>query len=343
MDVAAESIPQVDVLGMLGCRAVQASGYTGRGVTVAFIDTGYDGPAEELLAWHDVTEGEPLPEVGHGTMVAGCIRLTAPEAGLVAVRCNRNQHHAAQAIRWVTAHRAEYHIGVINLSLAGEKDPVLISAVREAVGKGLVFVTCMGNHGPRYDGGTCPASLPEVITVGAALNERTVSNFSSRGSLVENLLKPDVCAPGEFIPTWMNPGSQLFDYCNQLEEFRQQSDQELLETLGEHPEYASRWELPEDFLEHADAASLIRARIPEWYRMDDHHLVGRGTSLSAPLVAGVVADLLQAYPQATPAQIKEALMGTARPMDPCFSRVDCGAGFADAEAALRRILSLRAH
>ena len=355
VQVGAEPLSPIDPSGMLGCTRVHQSGYRGRGVTVAFIDTGFDGPARELLAWHDVVDGSEVPldravelngsrsDLGHGTMVAGCIRTTAPEAGLVGVRCDRNEHRVAEAIRWVTAHRDEYHIGVVNLSMAGENDPVLKAAVREAVGKGLVFVACMGNHGPRYDGGTCPANMPEVITVGAARDERTVSTFSSRGSTAEGLLKPDICAPGEFIPTWTHPGSHLFRLSREMDDFRALADEELVELVGENPAYLESWELGADVLDRPDAARLIREQIPGWSLLDDRWLVGRGTSLSAPLVSGVVATLLEANPGATPAQIKAALTETARPMAVRFGRVDRGAGFVDAWAALQRILALGSH
>ncbi len=58
---------------------------------------------------------------------------------------------------------------------------------------------------------------------------------------------------------------------------------------------------------------------------------GGGTSLSAPLVAGTAAILLQAYPWATPAQIRDALRATASRAD-AVDRFE-GWGVIDAYAA----------
>lgn len=42
------------------------------------------------------------------------------------------------------------------------------------------------------------------------------------------------------------------------------------------------------------------------------------TSTATPIVAGIVADLFQAFPEASPSDIKEALMKTAKPMWPFY-------------------------
>jgi serine protease AprX len=57
-----------------------------------------------------------------------------------------------------------------------------------------------------------------------------------------------------------------------------------------------------------------------------------GTSMATPHVAGVVALMLDANPNLTPAAIKQVLVDTARPM-PAYSVYTAGAGYVDAYAA----------
>jgi hypothetical protein len=73
--------------------------------------------------------------------------------------------------------------------------------------------------------------------------------------------------------------------------------------------------------------------IPE----DDAYGYYIGTSMAAPQVSGVVSLMLSVDPDLTPAQVREALMRSARPFPAgvgCDNFI-CGAGIVDAEAAVR--------
>lgn len=72
----------------------------------------------------------------------------------------------------------------------------------------------------------------------------------------------------------------------------------------------------------------------------------QGTSMSTPIVSGVIALMLSANPSLTPAQVESILKSSARPFPtnvstPCSSDVTntfhCGAGIVDAAAALRAV------
>src|SRR5439155_11629010 len=132
-------------------------------------------------------------------------------------------------IDWVTQHARLLNIRVMNLSLAAGStesfitDP-LARAARAAVATGIVVVVAAGNAGKTADGREVygavgsPGHDPSVITVGAAnlhgsaaRSDDTVTGFSSRGPTrgrttlaggerwIDNLLKPDLVAPGNRI------------------------------------------------------------------------------------------------------------------------------------------------
>ena len=68
-----------------------------------------------------------------------------------------------------------------------------------------------------------------------------------------------------------------------------------------------------------------------------------GTSMAAPHVAGLTALLISVQPAITPDVLRSVLTNSARPHPAgtfCEKRTDCGAGLADARAALDRLDSL---
>lgn len=138
---------------------------TGKGVTVAVIDSGVDGShpdlAGQVLPGVDlVTEpgdGQTDP-VGHGTTVAGLIAGRhdddkgvvglAPEARILPVRVLDEENRyddaliVAKGVRWAVENGAQ----VINLSLGGTGDsPALAAALDYAFAKDVVVIACTGN------------------------------------------------------------------------------------------------------------------------------------------------------------------------------------------------------
>ena len=63
--------------------------------------------------------------------------------------------------------------------------------------------------------------------------------------------------------------------------------------------------------------------------------IGSGTSFSAPIVSGIAAVLVGAFPNATPRQIRNAMIASGNPakIEPYFDAVDRGRGLVDAYAA----------
>jgi serine protease len=186
---------------------------TGRGVTVAVVDTGIAcenyGPfmkgtdladTECVGGWNFVTKNEHAnDDQGHGTHVAGTIAQStnnglgaagiAFHARLMPVKVLSESGFGttadvADGIRWAAEHGAD----VINLSLGGPRNSgVLQKAINYAISRGSVVVAAAGNTGGHVQ---FPGASDGVIGVSATGPDDKLAKFSSRGDGV------DVAAPG---------------------------------------------------------------------------------------------------------------------------------------------------
>ena len=178
-------------------------GITGRGVTVAVLDSGIDTDhpdlADDLMAQHCFTNSACLPgstnqsnsaedENGHGTNVAGIItangtvsgRGFAPNAKIVAVRVLDKDGSGYVAdwvagLDWVYSQLATTPVQIVNLSLGtfalypdncDKEEPLLAAAIAQLRAKGVAFFASSGNqgHSTRI---AAPACNSGVIAVGA--------------------------------------------------------------------------------------------------------------------------------------------------------------------------------
>jgi subtilisin family serine protease len=133
---------------------------------------------------------------GHGTMVAGVVHLTAPQATIMPLKAFRadGSGYASDVLRAIY-HAAEQRAKVINMSFnfatpSGE----LQRAISYAHGKRMVTVASVGNDGQRTV--VYPAGLTNVVGVASTTDFDTLSAFSNFGADVAW-----VAAPGEGIVT----------------------------------------------------------------------------------------------------------------------------------------------
>lgn len=188
---------------------------TGRGIIVAVVDSKVDvhhpDLAGQFVADRDFVSARPqAPEV-HGTGIAGVIAAKAdngigiagiaPDARLMALRaCWQtgssdaaptlcNSLSLAQAIDFAIRHAAR----IINLSLSGPSDRLLLQLIGIARSRGIAVVAAYDPHLP--DGGF-PASVAGVIAV---------ADESSLASLPAGVYG----APGRDVPT-TQPGGKWF-------------------------------------------------------------------------------------------------------------------------------------
>ncbi|HKW78238.1 MAG TPA: S8 family peptidase [Candidatus Limnocylindria bacterium] len=302
-------------------------GVTGRGVTVAVLDSGVApdldlvSPTNRILASVNFAGDRLMVDPGgHGTHIAGTIAGNgtrsageftgiAPGANIVDVRVLNSLGGGrvssfVRGMEWVVAHRAAYNIRVVNMSFGApprtsyRTDP-FSAAVETAWRMGLVIVVASGNAGPARDSVLTPGIDPYVITVGATDDGGTADRgddvlawFSSWGSS-GGYAKPDLVAPGRRIVAPRVAGSTL-------------------DTL-----------FPDRIVTAANGATYFRLS---------------GTSMSTAVVSGAVALLLEKRPTLGPDQVKAVLTARTQtygessgvaPPDP----IATGAGLLDAFAA----------
>jgi serine protease AprX len=303
---------------------------SGRGVTVAVLDTGVDGMHADLsgrviqnLKLADTQSlgvGFNYPVAapnlantdqayGHGTFVAGVIAGNGQQSGGkyagVAPNANILGLSAGDAslvfvlsgLDYLLTNSAAFNVRVVNCSFSANtvfdvNDPVNI-ATKMLTDRGVNVVFSAGNTGPGPDTLNPYSVAPWVIGTGATDNQGRLASFSSRGDFGSSLFRPTLVAPG--VNTVSLRASTLA----------------AVTTV--------------DGLAANDTA-LSPTEVP-------YYTTGNGTSFSAPQVAGVIALMLEANPQLTPAQVRDILQRTATPLPPYYAH-EVGAGMLNAQAAV---------
>jgi thermitase len=163
-----------------------------------FVDDDTD-PSEPRLAKTEQQRSQEV--VGHGTHVAGIVKLVAPQAQIMPLRVLDREgygttFHVAEAIAYADANGAD----VINLSLGTPNWSMLLrEKVDKAITDGIVVVAAAGNYNsvqPQYPASNfLPAALDKdgLLAVTSVSAAQTKSDFANYGKWV------DIVAPGEEI------------------------------------------------------------------------------------------------------------------------------------------------
>ncbi|HEU4766203.1 MAG TPA: S8 family serine peptidase [Pyrinomonadaceae bacterium] len=324
--------------------------FTGKGVTIAFLDSGFYPhpdlvtPRSRIVAYHDVTgERRPLvptdsvePWRWHGTQTtvaaAGNGHLSdgvycglAHECELVLVKVSERgritEENIAQGIRWVIANRDRYNIRVLNISLGGDEDvpcskSIIDQAAEEAISHGIAVVAAAGNSGAEGRHSIPPANSPSVITVGGysdnnQLNGNQICLYhSSYGITADGTIKPEIVAPAMWIAAPILPETAVYERAEALCRMAAAADYELPTLARELEETA---ELPEQLIDSypVEIRSYVESALQQQKIVAAHYQHVDGTSFAAPIVASIVAQMVQANPKLTPGAIKNILISTA--------------------------------
>lgn len=150
---------------------------------------------DQSVAW--ILDHYELPKAfGHGTMVAGAVRLVAPEASIMPLRAfDAHGHSETSDIVRAIYHAVDHGADVINMSFSVTSfSEEILRAVNYANRRGVVCVAAAGNSG--QDVLVYPAALGNIIGVASTDDSDQRSAFSNFG---DDLVT--VAAPGEGIVT----------------------------------------------------------------------------------------------------------------------------------------------
>jgi serine protease AprX len=321
--------------------------YSGKGVTVAFLDSGFyphpdlTSPVNRVIAYEDLTgerrgffSTEPVePWLWHGTQTSvaaagngklsdGLYRGLAHESEIVLVKASERgritEENIAQGIRWIITNRERYNIRVLSISLGGDDDvpcsrSIVDQAAEEAISQGIAVVVAAGNS-ERHS--IPPANSPSVITVGGYTDHNRINGteldlyHSNFGVTADGTVKPELVAPAMWVAAPILPGTRPFKRAEALTRLAGSVDYELVD-LARELEAAA--ELP-NRIASSDPGGIrayVEAALQQEKIVAAHYQHVDGTSFAAPIVASVVAQMIEANPTLTPGAIKNILVSTA--------------------------------
>ncbi|MFH8972510.1 S8 family serine peptidase [Streptomyces sp. NPDC017890] len=273
----------------IGTPEAWQAGLTGKGVTVAVLDSGVDAGHPDLAGRvaesRSFIAGEEVADRhGHGTHVASTVggsgaasdgkeKGVAPGATLAVGKVLSDQGTGSESeiiagMEWAAR---DVDADIVSMSLGSTEpsdgtDPMAQAVNTLSAETGALFVIAAGNTGTPSSIGS-PGAADSALTVGAVDSTDQAAWFTSAGPRYgDNALKPDLSAPGVGILA---------------------------------------------------ARSRLAEGSGDYTSMD-------GTSMATPHVAGVAALLAEEHPDWTGAQLKDALMSTSKQLD--ASAYHLGAG-----------------
>ena len=278
--------PSLGQLEQINVPAVHDSGYTGEGVLVCILDTGYNLNHEtfhhmDLIAEYDFINrdgntanepGDPLGQHDHGTATLSALggaspgHLYGPAFGASFILAKTEDLSSETPVEedfWIAAIEWADSIGadvasssLIYLDWYMYEDmdgntATITKAADMAAARGILVCNAAGNE--RDDDWfyiAAPADADSILACGAIDGDGFIAFFSSSGPSYDGRIKPEVVARG--YTTYIAESNNPRGYYNCT-----------------------------------------------------------GTSFATPLIAGAAALILEAHPDWTPMQVREALMETA--------------------------------
>ncbi len=309
----------------------------GRGVTIAFLDAGFYPhpdllmPTNRVVAYQDVTSDEEPFEATqpewwnwHGTMTSviacgsgylstGLYSGLARQSKAVLIKVSKRgrirQRNVALGVRWAIENKDRYGIRILNISLGvGYSDresrrTLLDYWVKKAVDAGLVVVTASGNSGGAVES---PAKSPYALAVGGVFDHVNELYSHNHGITPDGVHKPDLLAPAALVASPILPGTP-----------QQERAQALVELLAEPERVKQLWQkaqLPEAAKDYRgeELLSELQGQIAGHKVVSPYYEHADGTSVAAPLVSSIVAQMLEVDPTLKPYQVRAMLLSSAR-------------------------------
>jgi serine protease AprX len=325
--------------------------FTGRGVTIAFLDSGFYAhpdltmPDSRVLAYHSIfaDEGDQtsletndvaswhgmmtsVVATGNGGLAEGFYRGIASDANVVLVKIGRtgriSEDQIQKGLEWALAHAEEHKIRVINISAGGDSEESCLTnplsrTVERCVSAGVTVVCAVGNAG-HIPGHPVlpPASAPSCIAVGG-LDDKNSLDRARRG-MYRSSYGPTI--DGLQKPEVIAPG--IWVAAPILPHTPTAEEAELYSKLYAAPDeelraiIESNAGLDRDLDEASSLRppllrQLITIKLREGNVINQHYKYVDGTSFAAPIVSSIIACMLEANPRLSPQQIKRILIKTA--------------------------------
>ncbi len=261
-------------------------GYTGDGVLLGMLDTGFQLDHRafaglDLVAQYDFIFNDSDPsydprtdkrgQANHGTACLSVIvgqdpgRLVGIAPGVSVALAKTELTGSEERIEedyWVEAIEWLEWLGVdvVSSSLSyrkwyskgdyNGKTPFITRAAERASELGVIICNSAGNDGPLGITLGAPADAPNVLAIAAVDSTGLIAGFSSRGPTSDGRIKPDVAALGK---------------------------------------------------------NVVCAKPMTW----NEYTRWNGTSLSCPIVAGIVALVIEAHPDWSPSRVREAIRNSS--------------------------------
>jgi serine protease AprX len=263
---------------------------------------------------------------GNGHLSNGLYRSIAPEAKVVLVKIGKTGRIPESAIetglRWVLANKDKYGIRIVNISAGGDFEQSylqnsLCRLVEETVSAGVTVVCAVGNAGLAPGHPVLPpASSPSAIAVGGLDDQNSLDRArrgmyrSSYGPTIDGLQKPEVIAPGIWVAAPILPHTPTADEARLYAELDAAPDDELSRIISSHQGIDKDLDASRD-LAAPLLRQLITIKLQEGNVINQHYKFVDGTSFASPIVASIVACMLEANPKLTPQKVKRILIDTA--------------------------------
>ncbi|MEM4710314.1 MAG: S8 family serine peptidase, partial [Candidatus Diapherotrites archaeon] len=283
----------------------------GEGVKIGIIDTGVDythpdlggcfGPNCKVIGGYDFVDEDPDPmdDHGHGTHVAGIaagngtLKGVAPEASIYAIRVLKNDGHG----------KGFGYIDDIIEGIEFAIDPNKDGDYSDKLDIINLSLGVRGNPDDLLSKAVDNAFDAGVLPIVAAGNDYSYKSVNSPGTSRKALT---VAAANNF---------------GEIAGFSSKGYVEFGDEIILKPEVS------------APGVEICSARYDNtigYECVDNKHILGDGTSMAAPHVAGIAALLKKTHPEWSPADIKSAIVNSAKSIENTYSE---GAGFVDALAA----------
>lgn len=325
--------------------------FTGRGVTMAFLDSGFFAhedltkPENRIVAYHSIFDAEndrtsfettdvaswhgmmtSVVAAGNGHLSDGFYRGISPEAKVALVKIGRTGHipdeQIGRGLEWVLKNRRKYDIRIVNISAGGDYEQFYLNSplcqtVERAVGEGLIVVCAVGNAGmARGHPVLPPASSPSAISVGGLDDQNSLDR--ARRGMYRSSYGPTI--DGLQKPEVIAPGiwvaAPILPSTPTADQARLCSALDVASDDELRTIIESQSGVDKDFDEARGLPipllrQLITIKLREGNVINQHYKYVDGTSFAAPIVASIAACMLEANPLMNPQQVKRILIETA--------------------------------